>query len=609
MANAPATRGTVRCAIYARKSTDDRFQRDFNSIETQREVCSAYVSSQRHKGWIELGTAYDDLGQSGGTLERPALQRLLGDIESGIVDVVVIYKIDRLTRSLADFVRLVDHLDRFGVAFVSITQSFDTSDSMGRLVLNVLLTFAQFEREMIADRIRDKVAAMKRRGKWTGGPPPFGYDVVEGRLIVNAAEAETVRRVYRRFLELGSYVALREELRAEGLRTKIWTNRKGVVTGGGVVSSGMVYNMLASRFYVGEVPHHDQSFPGEHEAIVDRDLWDRAQAQRARRSMYKLNLGPSPNILLGFLIDGFGRPMTIVDDSTKGTRYRYYISNQARWASRKHLKRVRVEANGLEQIVVSAIQTFLCNREACRGALARLGRTSAVLERLGAKGASAAKRLGTLDVERLRLVSIALLARVEVASDHVDVQLRVAEVERFLDWDGRGVFRAGERSASDERANHLLRVPATVTRQQRALVMPVEPAAASARTHKVPQLVALVREARRAQAAIDADRVSTLSEICVRFNRTPGFFARLLRLNYLAPDIITALLDGRQPHGLTRKKLIDANIPMDWAMQRKMLGFEERADIQDVTGNSKKTLSYTGTDMEHATRGESLCPH
>lgn len=348
-----------RCAIYTRKSTDERLERDYNSLESQRDICAAYVRSQRHKGWIEVPDLYDDPAQSGGTLERPGLEMLMAEVERGAINVIVIYKIDRLTRSLGDFVRLMDLFEKFDVSFVAVTQNFDTSDSMGRLVLNILLTFAQFEREMAADRVRDKIRVMKERGRWTGGPPPLGYDVVDGRLIVNQIEAVQVRHVFNRFLELGSYVALKRELQAQGMRTKVWTNRKGVVTGGGVVSSGMVYNMLASRFYVGEVPHYDRAYPGEHEALIDRVLWDKVQALRARRSMYKLIDGPSPNLLLGLFFDGHGRRMTIADDSTRGRRYRYYLSDQARWAARAGLKRMRVEANGV------AFGIFLSS-EACR---------------------------------------------------------------------------------------------------------------------------------------------------------------------------------------------------------------------------------------------------
>lgn len=219
--------GRRNCAIYTRKSVAGGLEREFNTLESQREMCANYIRANREIGWIELPSGYDDGGQSGGTLARPALQRLMSDVEQGLVDVVVIYKIDRLTRSLADFVRLIELFERYQVTFVSVTQAFDTADSMGRLVLNILLTFAQFEREMHADRVRDKIAAMKRRGRWTGGPPPFGYDVVDGKLLVNAVEAAAVLAVFERYVELGCYKRLVAELQSAGMTSTIWTTRKG----------------------------------------------------------------------------------------------------------------------------------------------------------------------------------------------------------------------------------------------------------------------------------------------------------------------------------------------------------------------------------------------
>jgi DNA invertase Pin-like site-specific DNA recombinase len=568
------------------------------------------ISRASSKGWSELSKTYEDSGQSGGSLERPALQDLIADIESGVVDLVVIYKIDRLTRSLTDFVRLVDMFDRYSVAFVSITQSFDTSDSMGRLILNILLTFAQFEREMIADRIRDSIAARKRRGKWTGGVPPYGYDVIDGKLVINEPEADTVRHIFRRFLELGSYTALRKEVFASGMRTKIRTNRQSKLIGGTPASSGMIYNMLACRFYVGEVPHFDEEYPGEQEPILDRDLWDRAQALRAQRSMYKLHLGLSPNILLGFIVDGYGRPMTIADDSTKGTRYRYYISIQERWAIRKGIKRVRAEAGQLEHLVISALKSFLCERQETRSALFRLGRGNGILDRLGVLGPVTARRLETVSIEQLRLISTALFYRVEVASEHVDIAIRLPELERLLLWDGRGIFRIDKSFDGHERLQPLIRLPVAAARFQRAIVMPVERASQADQYAPSKSLVALIREARRAQAAVEVNRSQSLAEIAVTFQREPGLFARILRLNYLAPDIVTAILDGRQPLDLTRKNLVNANLPMDWSLQRKLLGFAERPDVQRRVDGQRKSAhseneSSTGSKLGGGLRNRS----
>jgi DNA invertase Pin-like site-specific DNA recombinase len=571
-----------RCAIYTRKSTDDRLERDYNSLASQRDICSAYIQSQRHKGWIEVPERYDDPAQSGGTLERPGLEQLMDAVERGTIHVIVIYKIDRLTRSLGDFVRLMDLFEKFDVSFVSVTQNFDTSDSMGRLVLNILLTFAQFEREMVADRVRDKILAMKQRGRWTGGPPPYGYDVVDGRLIVNPIEADQVRHIFRRFLELGSYVALKRELQAQGMRTKIWTNRKGTQTGGGVVSSGMVYNMLSSRFYVGEVPHYDRAYPGEHEALIDRALWDEVQALRACRSMYKLIDGPSPNLLLGLFFDGHGRRMTIADDSTRGRRYRYYLSDQARWAARAGLKRMRVEANGIEQLVLASLATMLAEPARVRAALVSLGKYSIQTERLVRAGKAAAARLDRAPIAQRRLMLKALLARVEVTRADVSILVRCSGLEAFLAWDGKSVFQVPSLTRQADDFVYLLHVPAAVARIERTLALPLDrPNAAEIRPPK-PALVALLREARRAKEIVDEERTESVVAIAARFRRQPGNFARLVRLNYLAPDIVAAIMDGLQPASLTRKNLLQASLPMDWAQQRQLLGFASRADVQTV---------------------------
>src|SRR5687768_5189653 len=267
----------LRCAIYTRKSTDENLEKDFNSLDAQREACAAFIQSQKHEGWLVLPTLYDDGGYSGGNMERPALKRLLTDIEAGRVDVVVVYKVDRLTRALSDFAKLVEIFDRGSVSFVSITQQFNTTSSMGRLTLNILLSFAQFERELIGERVRDKVAASKKKGMWMGGTVPLGYDVRDRKLVVNEPEAETVRHVFQSYLALGSVRLLRERLAVDGVRSKAEQP----------LSRGALYTMLGNRLYRGEVAHKGAVHPAEHQAIVDQTRWDAVQAplaeQRAER--------------------------------------------------------------------------------------------------------------------------------------------------------------------------------------------------------------------------------------------------------------------------------------------------------------------------------------
>jgi site-specific DNA recombinase len=266
-----------RCAIYTRKSSEEGLEQDFNSLHAQREACEAFIKSQAGEGWRLVKTAYDDGGLSGGTMERPALQRLLADVNQGVIDVVVVYKVDRLTRSLTDFAKMVEVFDAHAVSFVAVTQQFNTTSSMGRLTLNVLLSFAQFEREVTGERIRDKIAASKQKGMWMGGLVPLGYEVHERRLMVNQSEAETVREIFRCYLELGCVRLLMEELNRRGIRSKVRVAKNGKTSGGNSFSRGALYVLLSNPIYIGEIRHKGVRHPGLHEPVVDRELWERTQ--------------------------------------------------------------------------------------------------------------------------------------------------------------------------------------------------------------------------------------------------------------------------------------------------------------------------------------------
>ena len=274
----------VRCAIYTRKSSEEGLDQEFNSLHAQREACEAYIASQKHEGWEINETAYDDGGYSGGSMERPALKRLLADIEDTVIDVVVVYKVDRLTRSLPDFAKMVEIFDARGISFVSVTQQFNTTNSMGRLTLNVLLTFAQFEREVTGERIRDKIAASRKKGIWMGGNVALGYDAVDRKLVVNLEEASTVRMIFRRYLKLGSVRSLKAELNEKGIVSKTRINPSGRRTGGKSLSRGSLYQILQNRLYIGKAVHKGKAYPGEHDEIVDRDLWDRVQTTLAQNA-------------------------------------------------------------------------------------------------------------------------------------------------------------------------------------------------------------------------------------------------------------------------------------------------------------------------------------
>lgn len=344
----------ARCAIYTRKSTEHNLDLEFNSLDAQREACEAYIKSQAHEGWRLIPDHFDDGGLSGASLERPALRALLAEIQAGRIDIVVVYKVDRLTRSLTDFAKLVDLFDRHGVSFVSITQAFNTTTSMGRLTLNVLLSFAQFEREVIAERVRDKIAASKRKGLWMGGPPPLGYASENKKLVIVEAEAETVRGIFGRYLKLGSVQALAADLDRMCIRTKKREWADGREVGGVRFGTGALAYLLKNRIYIGEVVHRGEAFEGDHEAIIDRDLFDAVQAKLQSGAVDRaLKLKSTPSILTGKIFDDHGNRMTPSHTVKNGVRYRYYVSKAGRGAPA-----FRVPAAEIEGLVESAVQSY-----------------------------------------------------------------------------------------------------------------------------------------------------------------------------------------------------------------------------------------------------------
>jgi len=351
----------VRCAIYTRKSTDEGLDQEFNSLDAQREAAEAFIASQRQEGWIALPDRFDDGGFSGGTLDRPALQRLLVAVEAGLVDSIVVYKVDRLSRSLLDFMRIVEVLDRHGVSFVSVTQQFNTTTSMGRLTLNMLLSFAQFEREIIGERIRDKIAAAKRKGKHTGGMPVLGYDTDQAtkRLVVNETEAELVRHIFERFGKLGSTTELARELNAAGHRTKQWTTKTGKVVGGRPWNKAQLYRLLNNRKYIGQVEHRGHVYPGEHQAIVSRQLWDAAhrilsENQRVRGNRTRAE---TPALLKGIIrCRQCGCAMGPTFTKRRAKVYRYYLCVQASKAGYDAYPVRSVAAGEIEEAVVGQLR-------------------------------------------------------------------------------------------------------------------------------------------------------------------------------------------------------------------------------------------------------------
>jgi DNA invertase Pin-like site-specific DNA recombinase len=415
----PASVTRKRCAVYTRKSTDEGLEKEFNTLDAQREACEAYIASQRAEGWTLVADRYDDGGFSGGSLDRPALRRLLADIERGLVDVVVVYKIDRLSRSLMDFARLVEVFDAHEVTFVSVTQSFNTTTSMGRLTLNILLSFAQFEREVIGERIRDKVAASKARGMWMGGKVPLGYDVRDRKLLVNEAEAARVRRVFELFAETGSGIETMRRCRAEGIATR----------SGRLIDKGDVYKILHLRTYVGEVAHRGSIYPGEHAAIVSRALWDRVHAllQVSPRARAQANRSQSPALLKGLIFGADGRALSPTHSRKNGRLYRYYVAQRALKGEADDGIVRRVSAAQIEAAVMTQLRALLRQPEVVVGTW-----MAAKVEDPDLTEADVREALGRLEplwdelfpAEQQRIVR-SLVERVTVGLDGAEIRLRV----------------------------------------------------------------------------------------------------------------------------------------------------------------------------------------
>jgi site-specific DNA recombinase len=408
----------LRCAVYTRKSSEEGLDMEFNSLDAQREACSAYIASQRSEGWVELADQYDDGGFSGGTLERPALRRLMADIEAGRIDVVVVYKIDRLSRALMDFARLVEVFDRCGVTFVSVTQSFNTTTSMGRLTLNVLLSFAQFEREVIGERIRDKVAASRRRGMWMGGFVPMGYRVENRKLVVHEPEAAVIRRIFERFLKIGSATVLARQLRAEDVRS----------ARGRIIDKGSLYRILRNRVYIGLAVHKGVAYPGEHAAIVSQALWDKVQSilQESPRVRGCRSRAATPALLKGLLFGPTGRAMSPTHTRRGGKLYRYYVCQAALKGEVTDAQIRRVSAASIEAAVIDQLRALLKSPEVVMATW-----RAAKAEDGGFAEAAVREALERLDplwdelfpAEQTRIVQL-LVQRIDLKPDGLELRLR-----------------------------------------------------------------------------------------------------------------------------------------------------------------------------------------
>ncbi len=537
---------TLRCAIYTRKSTEEGLQQDFNSLQAQREACEAYITSQKHEGWQLVKQHYDDGGFSGGNMQRPGLQMLLKDIEAGKVNVVVVYKVDRLTRSLMDFAKIIEQFDKRGVFFVSVTQSFNTTSSMGRLTLNVLLSFAQFEREVTGERIRDKIAASKQKGMFMGGNVPLGYRVDKRKLHVVPEDAETVRYIFRQYLALGCIRLLHDHLRENGVRSRT----------GKILSRGNLRNILHKRIYIGEITHKGKSYPGLHDGIIDQELWDKVHRQFGKNRL-GVKGKHSKSIaapLAGRLFGICGERLVPVYSRKNGRRYRYYVSESLTTAPAAQSPNAwRLPGADLENNITQTIRRMLDDRKAL----------TSPLQKSGISGAYFAAVFSKADVFRARLASqedkdealAELLDRVDVHQDGLKIRIHLSPL-----------------LGKEHTATKLTMIHEVTMRMQRRGIESKLVISGNENAIADPVLIRAIARGRVWFDEFLTGQARSMGDIAKKYNVSDSHIGNLLPLAFLAPDIVEAILLGRQPTGLTLEQLTKhIDLPMDWKGQRQLL--------------------------------------
>jgi len=520
----------VRCAIYTRVSTDQGLEQDFNSLDAQYEASQAYIRSQAHAGWTLVRTQYDDGGFSGGNTDRPALQRLLQDIQAGRIDIIVVYKVDRLTRSLADFAKLVELFDAHGVSFVSVTQQFNTTTSMGRLTLNVLLSFAQFEREVTSERIRDKIAASKRKGLWVGGPLPLGYRMQDGKIAIVPDEAKTVRYIFSRYLELGGVNALTRDLRQRNVRTKVRPLKTGIIRGGVNFGRGALFYLLRNRFYIGEVSYKGEIHPGEQPPILDRSLFEAVQQRLTEQWIHNTRTRSRSDYLLSNLLyDDVGHRMASTHATKAGIRYRYYVSLPLVQSQSDIIVGTvsRIPAASIEKAIINGLKTRDTN----------------------------ASRSAAADQENRK----SLLDRIE----RIDVH------------PGELIVRFKNKPDGESNKPQSLTIPwhKPPSRARRDIMVPSGTARDQIRPTKIERRARLVAAIVRGRHWLDelvCGSVTTINELAEKHKCSERHVNMTLSLAFLAPDLVKVAVEGRLPRGLGVERLRDA--PLEWSRQFDMLG-------------------------------------
>jgi site-specific DNA recombinase len=550
-----------RCAIYTRKSSEEGLEQEFNSLQAQHEACEAYIRSQQHEGWAGARPRYDDGGFSGGNPDRPALQQLLTDIRAGRIDIVVVYKVDRLTRSLADFARLVEIFDAQSVSFVSVTQQFNTTSSMGRLTLNVLLSFAQFEREVTGERIRDKIAASKKQGMWMGGNVPLGYDACERTLVINPAEAETVRRIFALYHDLGCVRRVKEEANHLGLRTKCITAVNGTERGGKPFSRGHIYGLLSNPIYTGRIAHKGELYPGQHPALIDDQTWAAVREQLAANASNHQRKGKAsePSLLAGLLVDAQGERLTPSHAVKKSRRYRYYVSAALiTEAGTDQAQGFRLAAREIEEAVIRILSAALTNPAKLLEWLGTAAMSNDKMRKILGRANRLAVALKGSPGEQARAVR-ELVEKVLVADNTIMIRMRRRSLV------DRDVASSGSEDPIELTARVALKRHGVETRM-------ISPGLVQ-QHHNArydPVLIKAIARGRAWFEELASGRARSLQELASRDGISRRYIRRLVCLAFLSPELVEASLQGRQPVELTATRLTELDLPLDWTEQRRL---------------------------------------
>jgi site-specific DNA recombinase len=554
----------LRCAIYTRKSSDEGLEQEFNSIDAQREACEAYIRSQAGEGWKLIRARYDDGGYSGGTMERQALQQLLADIRDHKIDIVLVYKVDRLTRSLADFAKIVEVFDAVGISFVSVTQQFNTTTSMGRLTLNMLLSFAQFEREVTGERIRDKIAASKQRGMWMGGQAPLGYEAKEGKLVINAAEAETVRTLFSLYREVGTVWRLKEAADQLGLVTKRRRDSSGRVTGGKPFNRGHLYWVLSNPIYAGEVAHKGRRYPGQHAAIIEPDLFETVQQQLSAKAPRGSSgrSSTAPSLLTGLIRDETGDRLTPTHANKNGRRYRYYVSHRLlqRGAASGGW---RLPARELESLVLQRMADLLKDEQWVFEALDCEEVRPESLENTFDRAAVLATEMRHGSAERQRQLLRSLLQQIVLNADRMRFEVKQTALARLL--------LDPDLTIAHPEALFAFEIPVQVRRRGVEAKLIIASSQGRA-TLPDERLIAVIADAHRWIEELARGTARSVRDLARRHGRDAGEVSRTLPLAFLAPDVIEAIVGGRQPIELTPRRLKRSTVPPRWEEQRRVFG-------------------------------------